>query len=117
MVWWRGWLRGGGRYRGWCDGVYDDDDDGGGGGSVVMMVMIMMMAAAVVGGVEMARGGAWYSGSDRSGDEKPFWFRPEFARKIAWIRRIGNWSNAFSCDVLALICRISLVGYGVLVNF
>ncbi|GJY62852.1 putative reverse transcriptase domain-containing protein [Tanacetum coccineum] len=28
------------------------------------------------------------------------------------IRRIGNWSNAFSCEVLALIRRISFVGYG-----
>ncbi|GJY45832.1 hypothetical protein Tco_0434895 [Tanacetum coccineum] len=28
------------------------------------------------------------------------------------IRRIGNWSNALSCDVLALICRISFVRYG-----
>ncbi|GJW29629.1 hypothetical protein Tco_0046504 [Tanacetum coccineum] len=28
------------------------------------------------------------------------------------IRRIGNWSNAFSCEVQALICRISFVGYG-----
>ncbi|GKD20771.1 hypothetical protein Tco_1222474 [Tanacetum coccineum] len=36
---------------------------------------------------------------------------------IAWIRRIENWSNAFSCEVLALIRRISLVGYGVLVKF
>ncbi|GJT86609.1 ribonuclease H-like domain-containing protein [Tanacetum coccineum] len=33
---------------------------------------------------------------------------------ITWIRRIGNWSNAFSCEVLALIRCISLVGYGVL---
>ncbi|GJW03274.1 hypothetical protein Tco_1562130 [Tanacetum coccineum] len=32
------------------------------------------------------------------------------------IRRIGNWSNAFSCEVLMLIRRISLVGYGVLVK-
>ncbi|GJV07051.1 Orf y [Tanacetum coccineum] len=32
------------------------------------------------------------------------------------IRRIGNWSNAFSCEVLALIRRISFVGYGVLVR-
>ncbi|GJY80612.1 hypothetical protein Tco_0493363 [Tanacetum coccineum] len=33
--------------------------------------------------------------------------------------RIGNWSNAFSCEVLAQIrrSRISLVGYGVLVKF
>ncbi|GKB46164.1 retrovirus-related pol polyprotein from transposon TNT 1-94 [Tanacetum coccineum] len=30
------------------------------------------------------------------------------------IRRIGNWTNAFSCEVQALIRRISLVGYGVL---
>ncbi|GKB35360.1 hypothetical protein Tco_0880302 [Tanacetum coccineum] len=30
------------------------------------------------------------------------------------IRRIGNWSNAFSCEVLALIRRISFVGYSVL---
>nr|GEV85392.1 hypothetical protein [Tanacetum cinerariifolium] len=30
------------------------------------------------------------------------------------IRRIGNWSNDFSCKVQALIHRISLVGYGVL---
>ncbi|GJW21103.1 hypothetical protein Tco_0031725 [Tanacetum coccineum] len=29
------------------------------------------------------------------------------------IRRIGNWSNALSCEVLALIRRISFVGYGV----
>ncbi|GKA77588.1 hypothetical protein Tco_0784049 [Tanacetum coccineum] len=36
---------------------------------------------------------------------------------IAWIRRIENWSNAFSCEALALIRRIFLVGYGVLVNF
>ncbi|GJR89675.1 hypothetical protein Tco_0213686, partial [Tanacetum coccineum] len=34
-----------------------------------------------------------------------------------WIRRIGNWSNAFSCEVLAQIRRISLVEYGVLVKF
>ncbi|GKB58189.1 hypothetical protein Tco_0914375, partial [Tanacetum coccineum] len=33
------------------------------------------------------------------------------------IRRIGNWSNAFSCEVLALICRISFVGYGVLGDY
>ncbi|GJU09199.1 hypothetical protein Tco_1125629 [Tanacetum coccineum] len=32
------------------------------------------------------------------------------------IRRIGNWSNAFSCEVQALIRRISLVGYDVLVR-
>nr|GEX94500.1 hypothetical protein [Tanacetum cinerariifolium] len=32
------------------------------------------------------------------------------------IRRIGNWSNAFSCEVQALIRRIFLVGYGVLVR-
>ncbi|GJY83349.1 hypothetical protein Tco_0496725 [Tanacetum coccineum] len=30
------------------------------------------------------------------------------------IRRIGNWSNAFSCEVQPLIRRISLVGCGVL---
>ncbi|GKD74616.1 hypothetical protein Tco_1332898, partial [Tanacetum coccineum] len=30
------------------------------------------------------------------------------------IHRIGNWSNAFSCEVLALIRHISFVGYGVL---
>ncbi|GJX35965.1 putative reverse transcriptase domain-containing protein [Tanacetum coccineum] len=29
------------------------------------------------------------------------------------ICRIGNWSNALSCEVLALIRRISFVGYGV----
>ncbi|GJV69815.1 hypothetical protein Tco_1485324 [Tanacetum coccineum] len=29
------------------------------------------------------------------------------------IRRIGNWSNAFSCEELAPIRRIFLVGYGV----
>ncbi|GKB41784.1 hypothetical protein Tco_0886726, partial [Tanacetum coccineum] len=28
------------------------------------------------------------------------------------IRRIGNWSNTFSCEVQALIRRISFVGYG-----
>ncbi|GJS63924.1 hypothetical protein Tco_0678488 [Tanacetum coccineum] len=28
------------------------------------------------------------------------------------IRRIRNWSNALSCEVLALIRRISFVGYG-----
>ncbi|GJR78896.1 hypothetical protein Tco_0149681 [Tanacetum coccineum] len=33
------------------------------------------------------------------------------------IRRIGNWSNVFSCKVQALIRRISLAGYGVLVYF
>ncbi|GJR20965.1 hypothetical protein Tco_0969492 [Tanacetum coccineum] len=38
----------------------------------------------------------------------------EFA--TAWIRRIRNWSNAFSCEVLALIRRISFAGYGVLVK-
>ncbi|GJY75003.1 ribonuclease H-like domain-containing protein [Tanacetum coccineum] len=32
------------------------------------------------------------------------------------IRRIGNWSNTFSCEVQALIRRISFVGYGVLVR-
>ncbi|GJR21371.1 hypothetical protein Tco_0969898 [Tanacetum coccineum] len=32
------------------------------------------------------------------------------------IRRIGNWSNAFSYEVLARIRRISFVGYGVLVS-
>ncbi|GJU61696.1 hypothetical protein Tco_1243531 [Tanacetum coccineum] len=32
------------------------------------------------------------------------------------IRRIGNWLNAFSCEVLALIRRISFVVYGVLVR-
>ncbi|GKF47687.1 hypothetical protein Tco_0137489, partial [Tanacetum coccineum] len=32
------------------------------------------------------------------------------------IRRIGNWSNALSCEVLALIRRISLAGYGVCVR-
>ncbi|GJR25873.1 integrase, catalytic region, zinc finger, CCHC-type containing protein [Tanacetum coccineum] len=31
------------------------------------------------------------------------------------IHRIGNWSNAFSCEVLARIRRISFVGYAVLV--
>ncbi|GJW78219.1 hypothetical protein Tco_0139901 [Tanacetum coccineum] len=35
---------------------------------------------------------------------------------IAWTRRIGNWSNAFSCEGLAQICRIFSVGYGVLVK-
>nr|GEX75905.1 hypothetical protein [Tanacetum cinerariifolium] len=30
------------------------------------------------------------------------------------MRRIENWSNAFSCEVQALIRRIFLVGYGVL---
>nr|GEV15996.1 putative retrovirus-related Pol polyprotein from transposon TNT 1-94 [Tanacetum cinerariifolium] len=30
------------------------------------------------------------------------------------ILRIGNWLNAFSCEELALICRISFSGYGVL---
>ncbi|GJR63245.1 hypothetical protein Tco_1505407, partial [Tanacetum coccineum] len=28
------------------------------------------------------------------------------------IRRIGNWSNALSCEVLVLIRHISFVGYG-----
>ncbi|GJS56826.1 hypothetical protein Tco_0651610 [Tanacetum coccineum] len=32
------------------------------------------------------------------------------------IRRIGNWSNALSCEVQALIRRISFAGYGVLVR-
>ncbi|GJS18504.1 hypothetical protein Tco_0412976 [Tanacetum coccineum] len=32
------------------------------------------------------------------------------------IRHIGNWSNAFSCEVLAWIRRISFVGYGILVR-
>ncbi|GKE95190.1 hypothetical protein Tco_1580045, partial [Tanacetum coccineum] len=32
------------------------------------------------------------------------------------IHRTGNWSNAFSCEVHALIRRISLAGYGVLVR-
>ncbi|GKB28530.1 ribonuclease H-like domain-containing protein [Tanacetum coccineum] len=32
------------------------------------------------------------------------------------IRRIGNWSNAFSCEVQALIRHISFAGYGVLVR-
>ncbi|GJV29007.1 hypothetical protein Tco_1385455 [Tanacetum coccineum] len=35
----------------------------------------------------------------------------------AWIRCIGNWSNAFSCEVLAQIRHISVVGNGVLVKF
>ncbi|GJR17240.1 reverse transcriptase domain-containing protein [Tanacetum coccineum] len=39
---------------------------------------------------------------------------PWSARYAEWIRRIGNWSNAFSCEVLALICRISFAGYGIL---
>ncbi|GJS36911.1 putative reverse transcriptase domain-containing protein [Tanacetum coccineum] len=39
---------------------------------------------------------------------------PWSARYTERIRRIGNWSNAFSCEVLALIRRISFVGYGVL---
>ncbi|GKA20763.1 hypothetical protein Tco_0700752 [Tanacetum coccineum] len=30
------------------------------------------------------------------------------------IRRIGNWSNALSCEVLALIRRISFVGYSLM---
>ncbi|GJU04352.1 putative reverse transcriptase domain-containing protein [Tanacetum coccineum] len=30
------------------------------------------------------------------------------AYQIAWIRRIGNWSNAFSCEVLAQIRRICI---------
>ncbi|GKD34375.1 hypothetical protein Tco_1249884, partial [Tanacetum coccineum] len=30
------------------------------------------------------------------------------------IRRIVNWSNALSCEVQALIRRISFAGYGVL---
>ncbi|GJV23071.1 hypothetical protein Tco_1375766 [Tanacetum coccineum] len=30
------------------------------------------------------------------------------------IRRIRNWSNALSCEVLALIRRISFVGYGII---
>ncbi|GJU40692.1 hypothetical protein Tco_1193649 [Tanacetum coccineum] len=30
------------------------------------------------------------------------------------IRRIGNWLNAFSCEVLELILHVSFVGYGVL---
>ncbi|GJY88467.1 reverse transcriptase domain-containing protein [Tanacetum coccineum] len=34
--------------------------------------------------------------------------------KAEGIRRIGNWSNAFSCEVLAWIRRISFVGYSVL---
>nr|GEY96172.1 reverse transcriptase domain-containing protein [Tanacetum cinerariifolium] len=32
------------------------------------------------------------------------------------IRRIGNWSNVLSCEVQALIRRISFAGYGVLVR-
>ncbi|GJX76891.1 hypothetical protein Tco_0323702, partial [Tanacetum coccineum] len=36
--------------------------------------------------------------------------------KTAWICRIRNWSNAFSCKLLALIRRISFAGYGVLVK-
>nr|GEV39169.1 hypothetical protein [Tanacetum cinerariifolium] len=32
------------------------------------------------------------------------------------IRRIGNWSNAFSCEVQALIRRIFIVGYDVLTS-
>ncbi|GJX42283.1 hypothetical protein Tco_0257273 [Tanacetum coccineum] len=32
----------------------------------------------------------------------------------SWIRHIGNWSYAFSCEELALIRRISFYGYGVL---
>ncbi|GJU39009.1 hypothetical protein Tco_1191966 [Tanacetum coccineum] len=33
----------------------------------------------------------------------------------SWIRRIGNCEYAFSCEDLALICRISFSGYDVLV--
>nr|GEY13913.1 hypothetical protein [Tanacetum cinerariifolium] len=33
-----------------------------------------------------------------------------------WIRRIRNFEYAFSCEELALICRISFPGYGVLVR-
>ncbi|GKD98587.1 hypothetical protein Tco_1382484 [Tanacetum coccineum] len=33
-----------------------------------------------------------------------------------WIRRIGNCEDAFSCEDLALIRRISFLGYGILVR-
>nr|GEW59798.1 hypothetical protein [Tanacetum cinerariifolium] len=36
-------------------------------------------------------------------------------RDRRWIRRIGNYEYAFSCEDLALIRRISFPGYGVLV--
>ncbi|GJV57198.1 putative reverse transcriptase domain-containing protein [Tanacetum coccineum] len=35
----------------------------------------------------------------------------DMAYEGSQIRRIGNWSNALSCEVLALIRRISFVGY------
>ncbi|GKB43540.1 hypothetical protein Tco_0888482 [Tanacetum coccineum] len=56
---------------------------------------------------------------------KPTGFQPErLAQLSSWIRRmliegirrIGNWSKAFSCEVLAWICRISFVGYSVLIG-
>ncbi|GJY05766.1 ribonuclease H-like domain-containing protein [Tanacetum coccineum] len=41
---------------------------------------------------------------------------PWSARYAEGIHRIGNWSNAFSCEVLVRIRRISFVGYGVLIG-
>ncbi|GKD42843.1 hypothetical protein Tco_1267488 [Tanacetum coccineum] len=32
------------------------------------------------------------------------------------IRHIGNWTNAFSCEELARIRRISFAGYGVIMD-
>ncbi|GJR47051.1 MAK10-like protein [Tanacetum coccineum] len=61
------------RRRWWCGGCSGD------GAVVVVVVMLVEMAwslAGVRGGAGKG-GGAWYSGSGRSGHEDNIWFRPE----------------------------------------
>ncbi|GKB19501.1 hypothetical protein Tco_0853424, partial [Tanacetum coccineum] len=48
----------------------------------------------------------------RIGDTSVFVIFMDTTYGSSQIRRIGNWSNALSCEVLALIRRISFVGYG-----
>ncbi|GJR51428.1 hypothetical protein Tco_1401949 [Tanacetum coccineum] len=72
----------------------------------------------VVAGVVVSYTVPWNASSDFSSSSAP----EKLCRaqslgvndgRVEGIRCIGNWSNAFSCEVLALIRRISFVGYGV----
>ncbi|GJV38576.1 hypothetical protein Tco_1411053 [Tanacetum coccineum] len=67
--------------RGGCGDEWYDDDDG----------EVVMWWSAVVVSVGVARGGEWYSGSDRSGGEEGFGARPESFPVAGWWRW---WSTA-----------------------
>ncbi|GJX39088.1 hypothetical protein Tco_0252391 [Tanacetum coccineum] len=90
LWWWSSWSNS----RGGCRGG-DDDGGGGVGASVVveitmMMKMVVMWLSSVEREGETARGGEWYGGSGRSGDENRFWFRSEKSAGKVFRRRRGG---------------------------